>query len=120
MDEKKVENKISEDTDIKCDDCQFSFTSEENLKLHKEATGHKMGLCQVFDEENKVTNQAEADSKLIKEVLEFELIDKNTNNNDLIKESKAHNNTQKIMKAFEDELRKCKAELRYDQEENSK
>ena len=45
MDEKKVENKISEDTDIKCDDCQFSFTSEENLKLHKEATGHKMGLC---------------------------------------------------------------------------
>ena len=120
IDEKKVENKISEETDLKCDDCQFSFTSEENLKLHKEATGHKMGFWQVFDEENKVTSQAEADSKLMKEVLEFELVDKNTNNNDLIKERKAHKETQKIIKALEDELRKCKAELRYVQEEKDR
>ena len=111
-----------------CDDCNFCFTSKDVLKKHQQDTGHTDGFWEILseteEEDANPTKYSRIEKEnLIKEVLEFELIEnKKDDNNDanLIKERKDHHATKKTLAALQEEFKKCKGELRIVMEEKER
>ena len=116
----------------KCEDCNFTFKSKDNLEEHQQKTGHTDGFWEIFphNEKSKVNpisycqiTKGETVSSMVKEVLEFELTSESKGdetNSNLIKERKEHSNTKKALKALEEQFTKCKVELRRSEEETER
>ena len=118
-----------------CDYCEFTFFNKASLEEHKYNTGHGFWQIDTDNEEkelNKVVNKqsysqitkGERISKLVKEVLEFELTNSKNDDNaykvKFNKEINDHNATKKYLKTIEDAYKKCKAELRNVEEEKER
>ena len=101
-------------TENLCDKCQFSFSSKAALVKHSETSGHSQEVKIV--RESKIACDS---TNLVTELLDFELTEAQ-DGNDLKEERIAHKNTKKAMKSLEDELSKCKSELRIVKEEKER
>ena len=92
----------------KCDKCQFTFTSKENLEEHKQETGHSEEFWEIFPENERSKVKPLSDSQdtngenvtaLVKELLEFDLTSESKlgeTNSELVKERKEPLNHYKM------------------------